>query len=73
MSACRKWQEGDEYACTCGLRWGTDEKDPHNYAAEYKAQALVVGEHQGGGRDVTRHETARNNIKKLREKLCTKI
>ena len=72
MSACRKWQEGDEYACTCGLRWGTDEKDPHNYAADYKVQALVGGEHQGG-RDVTRRETARNNIKKLREKLCTKI
>lgn len=22
-------RENDEYACTCGLRWGVDEEDPH--------------------------------------------
>lgn len=22
-------RQGDEYFCTCGLRWGTDESDPH--------------------------------------------
>jgi len=23
--------EGDECACSCGLRWGVDEEDPHTY------------------------------------------
>ena len=22
-------REGDEYACSCGLRWGLDDIDPH--------------------------------------------
>jgi len=22
-------REGDEYACSCGLRWGVNEFDPH--------------------------------------------
>lgn len=22
-------RESDEYTCTCGLRWGVDEEDPH--------------------------------------------
>lgn len=22
-------QEGDEHVCSCGLRWGVDEEDPH--------------------------------------------
>lgn len=22
-------REGDEWACSCGLRWGVDETDPH--------------------------------------------
>ena len=34
MSTCKQWREGDEMACTCGLRWGTDEKDPHPAKAE---------------------------------------
>lgn len=24
-------REGDEYACSCGLRWGIAEEDPHGY------------------------------------------
>lgn len=23
-------RESDEYVCSCGLRWGTDEADPHS-------------------------------------------
>ena len=34
MCACKQWREGDEYACTCGLRWGVDEEDPHSYKEE---------------------------------------
>ena len=26
---CKAIREGDEMACSCGLRWGTDEADPH--------------------------------------------
>ena len=28
--ACSQSREGDELACTCGLRWGNDEEDPHH-------------------------------------------
>jgi len=24
-------REGDEHACSCGLRWGVGETDPHTY------------------------------------------
>lgn len=24
-------REGDEIVCSCGLRWGLDEEDPHKY------------------------------------------
>lgn len=24
-----RWRENDEYACSCRLRWGVDEDDPH--------------------------------------------
>ena len=27
---CRETREGDEYACTCGLRWGVNEENPHH-------------------------------------------
>ena len=26
----RTTREGDETVCSCGLRWGVDESDPHN-------------------------------------------
>ena len=26
---CTARRETDEYACSCGLRWGVDEDDPH--------------------------------------------
>lgn len=69
MSTCRKWWDVDEMACTCGLRWDVSDEDPHSYAAESKAQALVAEEHQGG-RDVARHQ-----ISKIRKDLkqCKKI
>jgi len=27
-------REGDEYACTCGLRWDINEDDPHEQEDE---------------------------------------
>lgn len=27
-------REGDEWVCSCGLRWDTDEDDPHPTTAE---------------------------------------
>lgn len=30
----RTTREGDEYVCTCGLRWATDEPDPHPSTSE---------------------------------------
>ena len=27
-------REGDEWVCSCGLRWDTDEDDPHPKTAE---------------------------------------
>lgn len=30
----RTTRESDEYVCTCGLRWGTDEDDPHPSTSE---------------------------------------
>ena len=29
MEKHRTIREGDEYACSCGLRWDIDEDDPH--------------------------------------------
>lgn len=34
MPICKQRREGDEYACTCGLRWGLGEEDPHREAKE---------------------------------------
>lgn len=31
---CRTTREGDEWVCSCGLRWDTDEDDPHPKTAE---------------------------------------
>ena len=28
LNDCRARQEGDEMACTCGLRWAVDDPDP---------------------------------------------
>ena len=41
MSICKTWQEGDEYACSCGLRWGLNDDDPHSNAKKSKAQAHI--------------------------------
>jgi len=41
MSICKTWQEGDEYACSCGLRWGLNDDDPHSNAKKAKAQAHI--------------------------------
>ncbi len=30
----RTTREGDEYVCSCGLRWGIDEDDPHPVEAD---------------------------------------
>ena len=30
----RQTREGDEYACTCGLRWDVKEEDPHRLRAD---------------------------------------
>jgi len=30
----RTTREGDEYVCSCGLRWTTDEDDPHPSTSE---------------------------------------
>lgn len=27
---CKAIREGDEMACSCGLRWGAEEADPHS-------------------------------------------
>lgn len=36
----RTTREGDEYVCTCGLRWGTDEDDPHPSTSEEHVAAM---------------------------------
>jgi len=41
MSICKTWQEGDEYACSCGLRWSLNDNDPHSSAKKSKAQAHI--------------------------------
>lgn len=32
---CKAIREGDEMACSCGLRWDVDEADPHNEVTHY--------------------------------------
>jgi hypothetical protein len=51
MSICKTWQEGDEYACSCGLRWALDDNDPHSNAKKAKAQAHIrdLRKELGGG------------------------
>jgi len=68
MSTCKQWREGDENVCTCGFRWDINEDDPHRYAEEAKAQALVEEEHQGD-RDVARYEKGRETINRLKKEL----
>lgn len=31
---CKAIREGDEMACSCGLRWDMDEPDPHTKEAD---------------------------------------
>lgn len=41
---CKTIREGDEYACSCGLRWGIDEDDPHtegDVSREKRAEQLI--------------------------------
>ncbi len=34
---CNAIREGDEMACSCGLRWDVDEADPHANVVKYPA------------------------------------
>tara|TARA_R110000764_G_scaffold41829_2_gene94156 strand:- start:1478 stop:1822 length:345 start_codon:yes stop_codon:yes gene_type:complete len=40
MTAHSIHTEGDEYACTCGLRWDTQEEDPHD---ELELRSFIAG------------------------------
>lgn len=33
-------REGDEQACSCGLRWGVDEADPHAQTPEEHLESI---------------------------------
>lgn len=35
-------REGDEYVCTCGLRWDIDEDDPHEEVTSPQHNAIRV-------------------------------
>ena len=41
---CEAIREGDEMACSCGLRWDMDEPDPHKecYQCEKKVPYLFA-------------------------------
>lgn len=44
---CKAIREGDEMACSCGLRWDIDEVDPHdpfspNFAADLELSNLML-------------------------------
>ncbi len=36
----KRTREGDETVCSCGLRWGLDEGDPHGVAAFFMPAAV---------------------------------
>ena len=46
-SKCKQQQEGDEMACSCGLRWDVHEEDPHGHAKEARGSLLIEEEHRG--------------------------
>lgn len=37
---CKAIREGDEMSCSCGLRWGTDEDDPHPQSVRGDSQTI---------------------------------
>ena len=42
MCTHRQWVEGDENVCSCGLRWGADEDDPHFHNAVYELKERLL-------------------------------
>lgn len=42
MTAHSIHTEGDEYACTCGLRWDTHEEDPHSVTESNTADQIEL-------------------------------
>lgn len=40
MQNHRITREGDEYVCTCGLRWDIDEDDPHHKTSQEHVDSL---------------------------------
>lgn len=38
MQNHRITREGDEYVCTCGLRWDIDEDDPHHEVEQQESE-----------------------------------
>jgi len=48
----RQIREGDEYTCTCGLRWGIDENDPHQPATAMKRSYKATAEQYINGKYV---------------------
>ena len=40
-SKCKQQQEGDEMACSCGLRWDVHEEDPHESSPKLEHTAAA--------------------------------
>ena len=36
----KQYREGDEIVCSCGMRWGIDEDDPHEVEPSSPEQIL---------------------------------
>jgi len=42
---CKAIREGDEMACSCGMRWGIDEVDPHAELERVRKELTEQGAH----------------------------
>lgn len=39
---CKAIREGDEMACSCGLRWDIDEPDPHDSISRWRVMPYMI-------------------------------